>query len=58
MKFLEVPREGFIPGYKRSDITDALHEVSGFRTDYRDAFTSGESCQRERLAYGSKATPS
>lgn len=40
MKFLEVPREGFIPGYKRSDITDALHKVSGFRTDYQILTTS------------------
>ena len=25
---------GYMPSYTRSDLTDALHEVSGFRTDY------------------------
>ena len=40
MNFLEIPREGFIPGYKRSAITDALHETSGFRTDYEILTTS------------------
>ena len=25
---------GYIPSYTRTDITDALHETSGFRTDY------------------------
>lgn len=27
--------EGYIPAYTRTDLTDALHEVSGFRTDYQ-----------------------
>ena len=27
--------QGFIPLYKREAITDVLHEVSGFRTDYQ-----------------------
>ena len=40
MKFLEIPREGFVPGYKRTEITDALHEASGFRTDYEILTTS------------------
>ena len=26
--------EGYIPAYKRTDLTDKLHEKSGFRTDY------------------------
>ena len=25
---------GYIPNYTRTDITDALHETAGFRTDY------------------------
>jgi len=34
MKFLEVPGEGFTPAYTRTDLTDELHDVFGFRTDY------------------------
>jgi len=34
MKFLEVPGEGFTPAYTRTDFTDELHDVFGFRTDY------------------------
>ena len=26
--------EGYIPTYTRTDLTDKLHEISGFRTDY------------------------
>ena len=33
MSFLKVGNEGYIPTYKRSNITDALHESYGFRTD-------------------------
>ena len=25
---------GYLPAYTRTDITDALHEAFGFRTDY------------------------
>ena len=35
MHFLEVPKEGYIPAYTRTDFTDALHEAFGFRTDYQ-----------------------
>lgn len=35
MNFVEVQEQGFIPTYKREPITDALHEVCGFRTDYQ-----------------------
>jgi len=35
MCFLEVPREGYIPAYTRTDFTDALHDAFGFRTDYQ-----------------------
>ena len=35
MNFAEVQEQGFIPLYKREPITDALHEVCHFRTDYQ-----------------------
>lgn len=35
MNFLELPGEGYIPVYTRTDFTDALHEVFNFRTDCR-----------------------
>lgn len=35
MKVLEVMGQGYIPTYKRTQITDALHEAFDFRTDYR-----------------------
>jgi transposase len=35
MNFYEVPGEGYIPTYTRTDFTDDLHEVFGFRTDYQ-----------------------
>lgn len=34
MNLTEVGHEGFIPSYTRTDITDHLHEVFSFRTDY------------------------
>ena len=34
MEMLSTPGEGYIPTYIRTDVTDALHEVFGFRTDY------------------------
>ena len=34
MNFNHIPTEGYIPSYTRTDFTDALHEVFGFRTDY------------------------
>lgn len=35
MNFAEVQEQGFIPLYKRLEITDNLHDVCGFRTDYQ-----------------------
>lgn len=35
MNFHEVDREGYIPTYTRTDLTDALHESFGFRTDFQ-----------------------
>ena len=34
IKFLKLKDAGFAPAYTRSDFTDKLHEVYGFRTDY------------------------
>ena len=34
MYFFELPREGYAPAYTRTDFSDALHDVFGFRTDY------------------------
>lgn len=35
MDMMIAPGEGYIPAYTRTDITDALHEAFGFRTDYQ-----------------------
>lgn len=35
MNFYEVPGEGYIPTYIRTELTDALHEAFGFHTDYQ-----------------------
>jgi transposase len=35
MNFLEIPGEGYVPAYTRTDFTDALHDAFGFRTDYQ-----------------------
>lgn len=34
IKFASLKEQGFIPLYKRTKITDALHDICGFRTDY------------------------
>ncbi|SNS16707.1 Transposase DDE domain-containing protein [Anaerovirgula multivorans] len=35
MNFYEIPGDGYIPTYMRTDFTDVLHEAFGFRTDYQ-----------------------
>lgn len=35
MNMREVMGEGYIPAYTRTEITDTLHEIFGFRTDYQ-----------------------
>ncbi len=35
MNFANIASEGFIPTYTRSDITDDLHRIFDFRTDYQ-----------------------
>lgn len=34
MKILDVEGYGYIPAYTRTDLTDELHKIFGFRTDY------------------------
>ncbi len=34
MKMTRVKDQGYIPSYTRTGVTDALHEMAGFRTDY------------------------
>lgn len=40
MDFYEVKGEGYIPTYTRTDFTDDLHDIFGFRTDYQIVKTS------------------
>jgi transposase len=35
MNFADVEEQGFMPLYTREEITDALHDACGFRTDYQ-----------------------
>ncbi len=35
MNFYSVTGQGYIPTYRRTDFTDALHDSFGFRTDYQ-----------------------
>ena len=35
MDMMNAPGEGYIPTYTRTNITDTLHDVFGFRTDYQ-----------------------
>ena len=35
IKFADVEEQGFMPVYERQQITNDLHEASGFRTDYQ-----------------------
>lgn len=35
IRFADVEEQGFMPVYERQKITDELHEVCGFRTDYQ-----------------------
>ncbi len=34
MKFADIKGQGYMPTYIRDKLTDALHNVCGFRTDY------------------------
>jgi transposase len=35
MNFMSIRGEGYIPAYRRNDLTDRLHDAFGFRTDYQ-----------------------
>ena len=35
MDFADIKEQGFMPQYIRDELTDALHDTSGFRTDYQ-----------------------
>jgi transposase len=35
MNFASVEEQGYMPLYERTELTDVLHEVCGFRTDYQ-----------------------
>ena len=35
MNFADIQEQGFIPLYTRDKLTDALHTVYGFETDYK-----------------------
>jgi len=35
MNFFKVTGDGYIPTYTRTDLTDAIHDKFGFRTDYQ-----------------------
>ena len=35
MDFADIESQGYMPLYKRSKLTDQLHEAGGFRTDYQ-----------------------
>ncbi len=34
MEVIDTQYNGYIPAYKRTQITDELHQLFGFRTDY------------------------
>ena len=35
IKFADIEEQGFMPVYERQEITDDLHEICGFKTDYQ-----------------------
>lgn len=35
MNFASIEDQGFMPLYRRSKLTDKLHDISGFNTDYQ-----------------------
>lgn len=35
MNFAEIQEQDFVPLYKHLKLTDALHEICGFRTDFQ-----------------------
>ena len=35
MNFASIEEQGFMPLYRRTKLTDKLHDISGFNTDYQ-----------------------
>ena len=35
MNFADIASQGFMPVYRRTELTDALHELFGFRSDFQ-----------------------
>ncbi|MBR0171341.1 MAG: transposase, partial [Lachnospiraceae bacterium] len=35
MNFADIEEQGYMPLYKRDAITDSLHEICGFRSDFQ-----------------------
>ena len=35
MDMTRIGNEGYIPSYRRTELTDAIHKISGFRTDFQ-----------------------
>ena len=40
IKFADIEEQGFMPVYDRQEITDDLHEICGFKTDYQFIYQS------------------
>lgn len=55
MKLLSVEGVGYLPAYKRTDLTDALHDCFGFRTDYQ---ITRKSAVRSIISQTKKPAPS
>lgn len=54
MNFVEVQEQGFIPTYKRELITDAFHDICGFRTDYQFITKSKMETTQKKVKEGNK----
>ena len=54
MNFVEVQEQGFIPTYRRESITDDLHDVCGFRTDYQFITKSKMKTIQKKVKEGNK----
>lgn len=54
MNFAEIQEQGFVPLYKREAITDALHDICGFRTDYQFITKSSMKTIEKKVKDGNK----
>ena len=53
MDFADIQQQGFIPLYTRDKLTDALHEICGFETDYQ-FITKSQMKTIQKLSKGRK----